>query len=64
MEIAIGSVTGHAELQSHQIQASRASGGSAGNTIIASSYFGGKCFFSGKVADDENGHFYMQDMHA
>ena len=51
-------------LQSHQIQASRASGGSAGNTIIASSYFGGKCFFSGKVADDENGHFYMQDMHA
>lgn len=51
-------------LQSNQIQASRASGGSAGNTIIASSYFGSKCFFSGKVADDENGQFYMQDMHA
>ena len=51
-------------LQSHQIQASRASGGSAGNTIIANSYFGGKSFFSGKVSNDDNGQFYMQDMQA
>ena len=43
-------------------KASRACGGSAGNTIIAASYFGSKTFFSGKVANDELGNFYMQEM--
>ena len=49
-------------LEHHLVHSKRASGGSAGNTIIATSYFGGRTFFSGKVANDENGDFYMQDM--
>jgi fructokinase len=39
-----------------------ASGGSAANTIIAVSYFGGKTFYSCKVADDEAGSFYVNDL--
>lgn len=49
-------------LNDHLVHSTRASGGSAGNTIIAASYFGAKTFFSGKVADDDNGQFYMGDM--
>lgn len=41
-----------------------ACGGSAANTVIGLSYFGGKAFYSCKVADDELGHFYMNDMHS
>ncbi|MCE7055609.1 adenosine kinase [Algoriphagus sp. AGSA1] len=37
-------------------------GGSAGNTVIAISQFGGKSYYSCKVANDEMGHFYMNDM--
>jgi len=40
----------------------RASGGSAANTTIAVSAFGGKSFFCGRVADDDNGHFYLSDL--
>ena len=40
----------------------KASGGSAANTIIAVSYFGGKAFYSCKVAADELGDFYVQDL--
>ena len=49
-------------LAGHLVHSKRASGGSAGNTIIAASYFGAKTFFSGKVAADDNGVFYMKDM--
>lgn len=42
----------------------KASGGSAANTIIAVSYFGGKAFYSCKVADDELGDFYVNDLAA
>jgi len=49
-------------LEGHLVHSKRASGGSAGNTIIAASYFGANTFFSGKVANDDNGLFYMQDM--
>ncbi len=42
----------------------KASGGSAANTIIATSYFGGKVFYSCKVADDELGDFYVNDLQA
>lgn len=49
-------------LEGHLVHSTRASGGSAGNTIIAASYFGARTFFSGKVASDDNGLFYMQDM--
>ncbi|MFL0798143.1 MAG: adenosine kinase [Cellvibrionaceae bacterium] len=49
-------------LSDHLMASRRASGGSAANTIIASSYFGAKNFYSCKVADDDNGHFYLKDM--
>ena len=50
------------KLEGQLVHANRASGGSAGNSIIAVSYFGGSTFFSGKVANDDNGQFYLQDM--
>lgn len=40
----------------------RKSGGSAANTVIAISQFGGKSFYSCKVANDEYGDFYLKDM--
>ncbi len=39
-----------------------ASGGSAANTIIAVSHFGGQAFYSCKVANDPAGDFYVQDL--
>ncbi|ODS24682.1 sugar kinase [Candidatus Endobugula sertula] len=48
----------------HLIASKRASGGSAANTIIGASYFGANTFYSCKVANDENGNFYLQDMEA
>ncbi|WP_444998122.1 adenosine kinase [Aliikangiella sp. IMCC44359] len=41
---------------------SRACGGSAANTIIGAQSLGAKCFYSCKVADDETGHFYRDDL--
>lgn len=40
----------------------RGSGGSAANSIIALSQFGGCGYYSCKVADDELGHFYLKDL--
>ncbi len=40
----------------------RAGGGSAANTLYAFSQFGGKAFFSCKVANDETGDFYVQEL--
>ncbi len=40
----------------------RTCGGSAANTLIAVSQFGGKAFYSCKVADDEPGNFYTKDL--
>jgi len=40
----------------------RAGGGSAANSIYALSQFGGRAFFSCKVANDEAGHFYMSEL--
>lgn len=42
----------------------RASGGSAANTIIAVASFGGRSFYSCKVANDGTGDFYVHDLHA
>lgn len=42
----------------------RAGGGSAANSIVAVSQFGGKAFYACKVANDEFGEFYMNDLHA
>lgn len=38
------------------------SGGSAANTMIAVAQFGGKAYYSCKVANDEFGDFYLKDM--
>ncbi|WP_341939453.1 adenosine kinase [Marinimicrobium sp. C2-29] len=51
-------------LQDHLVHSSRASGGSGANTVIAASYFGCRSFYSCKVADDENGRFYLNDIKA
>ena len=51
-------------LQDHLVASHRASGGSAANSIIAAGYFGSPNFYSCKVANDENGEFYLNDIHA
>jgi sugar/nucleoside kinase (ribokinase family) len=43
-------------------ESNRGSGGSAANTVIAVSQFGGKAFYSCKVANDDMGHFYVDDL--
>lgn len=40
----------------------RSCGGSAANTMIAVSQFGGSSFYSCKVASDETGDFYFKDL--
>ena len=42
----------------------KASGGSAANTLIATRSMGGSAYYSCKVADDELGHFYLDDLKA
>jgi fructokinase len=49
-------------LDHHRIASKRASGGSAANSVIATSRFGGSAFYSCKVANDENGRFYLGDL--
>lgn len=39
-----------------------ACGGSAANTLIALSYFGGKAFYSCKIANDQTGDHFYNDM--
>lgn len=48
----------------HKVGSTRASGGSACNTIIAASYFGARTFYSCKVANDDNGRFFHHDTQA
>ncbi len=43
-------------------ECNRGSGGSAANTIIALSQLGGRAYFSGRVAGDELGKFYVDDL--
>lgn len=40
----------------------RCAGGSAANTIVGVADFGGKAAYVGKVADDDTGQFFLQDM--
>ncbi len=44
------------------LQDKRCSGGSADNTVIGCAQLGGKTFYSCKVADDDTGTFYMNDL--
>lgn len=49
-------------LASHLLLSKRTSGGSGANSIIAASHFGARTFYSCKVANDDNGRFYLKDM--
>ena len=40
----------------------RKCGGSVCNSVVAASSLGAKAFFSGKVADDEDGQLYIDDL--
>ena len=54
----------HEELLGHlkDRECRRFSGGSAANTMIAVAQLGGQAFYSCKVADDDTGTFYMNDL--
>ncbi len=43
-------------------EGNKASGGSAANTLIAVSSMGGSSYYTCKVADDDLGHFYLDDL--
>ena len=49
-------------LTSQKIPVKRNCGGSACNSIVAASSFGSKTFYSGKVADDWEGDFFVKDL--
>lgn len=51
-------------LQGHLVKAKHASGGSAGNSMIATAQFGGPTFMSCKVANDSDGDIYVSDLEA
>jgi fructokinase len=53
-------------LMSHldAFEGTKASGGSAANTLIALSALGGSAYYSCKVADDDLGNFYLHDLKA
>ncbi len=46
----------------HDLPRKQTCGGSAANTIIAISQFGGDCFYSCRAADDDAGLFYLEDL--
>ncbi len=51
-------------LTNHLVHAGHASGGSAGNSLIASARFGSPAFMTCKVAADEDGDIYLSDLEA
>jgi len=51
-----------AALDSHHVK--RSCGGSACNTIVAASCFGSTGFYSAKVAEDDDGRFFIEDLQA
>ena len=51
-----------AALDSHHVK--RSCGGSACNTIVAASSFGSTGFYSAKVAEDDDGRFFIEDLQA
>ncbi|NJN76366.1 MAG: adenosine kinase [Synechococcaceae cyanobacterium RL_1_2] len=52
----------HVMAQLSSDEPAKTSGGSAANTIVAASQLGAKTFYSCRVADDELGNFYIQDL--
>ncbi len=53
-----------AHLSDHLIRASHASGGSAGNSMIATALMGAPTYMSCKVAKDDDGDIYLADLEA
>jgi sugar/nucleoside kinase (ribokinase family) len=51
-------------LDGHLVKANHASGGSAGNSMIAAAQFGAPTFMSCKVAADNDGDIYIADLEA
>ena len=51
-------------LNANSYQVKRSCGGSACNSIVAASCFGSDTFYSGKVADDDDGKFFVNDLQA
>ncbi len=49
-------------LSDHLIRASHASGGSAGNSMIATALMGAPTYMSCKVAEDDDGDIYLADL--
>lgn len=49
-------------LQGQLVEAHHASGGSAGNSMIATALFGGRCFMSCRVSNDTDGDIYLADL--
>lgn len=43
-------------------EAKKQAGGSAANSVVAVSQFGGKSYYCFRVANDELGHFYLKDL--
>lgn len=50
------------QLQGHLVHSNQASGGSACNSVVAAAYFGARSYFTGRVADDEFGHVFLNDI--
>lgn len=46
----------------HGLNCKKSGGGSAANTMVAIAQLGGKGFYSCKVANDESGTFYLEDL--
>ena len=49
-------------LTSQRIPVKRSCGGSACNSVVAASRFGSEAFFSGTVANDDEGKFFVKDL--
>ena len=52
------------QLEGHLVHSKQASGGSGCNSVVAAAYFGAKGFYSCKVANDEFGEFFLNDIRA
>lgn len=48
------------EIKAEQMK--RQAGGSAANSVVAISQFGGKCYYSCKVGNDDTGKFFLEDL--
>lgn len=46
------------------VQHNRSGGGSAANTITGLAHLGGRCYYSCRIADDDMGHFFAEEMKA